>query len=368
MRLYHLGLAALLSALPLASQALTDSGLTVEPYIQRVSKHAATVLARSDASQTVDLYYRKVGATNWKQQNEEDADTHHRYRLTSLKKNTSYEYYLRNSSGDHLTQTHTFTTRRDITNGQPLRVAVFGDSGVATTTQYEVASEITAWQPDLLLHTGDIVYDSGTEQEFIDKFFTVYSNLLPEIPFYGSIGNHDYTTEQAGPYKEFFETPKNGDDEDYYSFNFDNTHFVALNSNLDYSVGSDQYEWLDDDLAGTNKRWVIVFFHHPPYSSGSHGSTTDMQDTLVPLFEEHNVDLVLNGHEHNYERFDKINGVQYIITGGGGNSLYDMGTELEDSALFFSENHFVGLEIAHDTLSIEAIDEDGFVFDEITLE
>ena len=111
-----------------------------------------------------------------------------------------------------------------------------------------------------------------------------------------------------------------------------------------------------------------MFFHQPPYSSGAHGSTTDMQTTLVPLFEQYDVDLVLNGHDHNYERFDKINGVQYIVTGGGGNSLYPIGTELSESAYFLSENHFVGLTISNDELQIEAIDEDGFVFDAVTLE
>lgn len=360
---------ALISLLPFISQAtLTDSGLTIEPYLQRVTKHAVTILARTDAAQTVTLYYHKVGAANWKSQTEDNASTEHRYRLTSLKRGQEYEYYLENSSGEALTQIHTFRTQKDITNDDPLRVAVFGDSGVATTTQYEVGSEMAAWQPELLLHTGDIVYDSGTEQEYIDKMFTVYSSLLSEIPFYGSIGNHDYTTELAGPYKDLFETPTNGDDEDYYSFNYDNIHFVSLNSNLDYSIGSEMYDWLDTDLAATNKKWVIVYFHHPPYSSGSHGSTIDMQTSIVPLFEEYDVDLVLNGHDHSYERFDKINGVQYIVTGGGGNSLYEMGTELDASALFFSENHFVGLTISADTLALEAIDEDGFVFDTMTLE
>ncbi|EKD78213.1 MAG: Metallophosphoesterase/PKD protein [uncultured bacterium] len=368
-KIQTVGLLTLLSLLPFVSQAtLTDSGLTIEPYLQRLTKHAVTILARTDEAQTVTLYYHKVGAANWKSKTEDDADTEHRYRLTSLKRGYEYEYYLENSSGEALTQIHTFTTQKDITNDNPLRVAVFGDSGVGTTTQYEVASEVTSWKPELILHTGDIAYSSGTEQEFIDYVFTAYSNLFSEIPFYGSIGNHDYTTEEAEPYKDLFETPANGDDEDYYSFNYDNIHFVSLNSNLDYSVDSEMYNWLEADLADTNKKWIIVFFHHPPYSSGDHGSTTDMQDTIVPLFEEHNVDLVLNGHDHNYERFDKINGVQYIVTGGGGNSLYEMGTELDESALFLSENHFVGLTISNASIELEAIDEDGFMFDSLTLE
>lgn len=349
------------------SAGLLDSGITIGPYLQRVSTNAATILVRTDEAQQVTLNYRAVDASKWKTSTESTTATTHRYRVTSLKRGQSYEYYLTNSSGARLTQTYTFTTQRAITNANPLRVAVFGDSGVASTTQYEVASEMAAWQPELLLHTGDIAYDSGTEQEFIDKFFVVYSSMLSEMPFYGSIGNHDYTTDSAAPYKDLFETSKNSGTEDYYSFNYDNTHFVSLNSNLNYSVGSDMYEWLDADLAATTKKWVIVYFHHPPYSSGEHGSSPELQSILVPLFEEHNVDLVLNGHDHTYERFNTINGVQYIVTGGGGSSLYDLVDELDESALFLSENHFVGLTISHKQLRIQAIDEDGFVFDSVTL-
>ncbi len=363
-----IGLSILLLLTPLLSSAqLLDSGITIGPYLQRVQPRAATILLLTDEAQALTMYYHKVGAAQWKTITESDAVTTHRYRLRSLKRGQQYEYYITNNSGERLTQTYTFATQRDITNDSPLRIAVFGDSGVANTTQYEVASEIAAWQPELLLHTGDIVYESGTAQEFIDKFFVVYSNLLSEIPFYGSIGNHDYITDQAAPYKYFFETPTNSGTEDYYSFNYDNTHFVSLNSNLDYSVGSGMYNWVKDDLAATNKKWMVVFFHHPPFSSGEHGSSTTLQEVLVPLFEQYNVDVVLNGHDHDYERFKKINGVQYIVTGGGGNSLYDKTTDVEESAVFLSENHFVGLTISEKTLKIQAIDEDGFVFDTVKL-
>jgi predicted MPP superfamily phosphohydrolase len=370
MRWNTLSLALTIASLPFTGMAtsLTDSGLTLLPYVQRQTKHAITILTRSDETQTITLQYRKVGAVNWKTKTEDDAATDHRYRLAGLKRGTTYEYYLENSTGEALTQTYTFSTQKNITAEDPLRVAVFGDSGVASTTQYEVAAEMASWEPELLLHTGDIAYSSGTEQEFIDKVFTVYSHLFSEIPFYASIGNHDYITESAGPYKDLFETPTNSGNEDYYSFNYDNIHFISLNSNLDYSVDSTMYAWLANDLAATNKKWVIVFFHHPPYSSGAgHGSTTDMQTTIVPLFETYQVDLVLNGHDHDYERFEKMTGVQYIVTGGGGNGLYELGTELEESAVFLSENHFVGLTIGPNELQLEAIDEDGFVFDSTTL-
>lgn len=354
--------------LPLPSlSSLTDSGITFGPYLQRLTNHGVSILLRTDTDQTLTLYYQKEGADRWQSITETEADTQHRFRLTSLKRNTRYVYYL--AVGDErLTQNYDFSTNKDITATNPLRIAVFGDSGVASTTQYEVASEISVWEPDLLLHTGDIAYDSGTEQELIDKFFIVYSSLLSRRPFYGSIGNHDYTTNEAEAYKALFETPRHSGNEDYYSFNYDTVHLVSLNSNLDFSVGSDMYTWLANDLAkASDQTWSIVFFHHPVYSTAEHGNTSGMAESLAPLFAAQGVDVVLNGHDHDYERFYPIDDVHYIVTGGGGNTTYQQITPSEQSAVFLAENHFVGLLITDEHIKLQAIDEDGFVFDHITI-
>ncbi len=92
-----------------------------------------------------------------------------------------------------------------------------------------------------------------------------------------------------------------------------------------------------------------------------------MHDTLVPLFEEHNVDLVLNGHEHSYERTKEINGVTYIVTGGGGNSMRAQANDTTNTAAFETVHHFVGIVIRKNSMKIKAIDQNGFVFDEIML-
>lgn len=352
---------------PLFTQADTSaSGLTVAPYLQRQTNTAITIMADSSASEVLTLYYQKSTATNWKSITDTSAMTAHRYRITNLKRGQTYNYYL-SLGTERLTQTIQFSTDHKITTDQPLRIAALGDSGNDSTDQYEVASAMAQWSPDLLLHTGDIAYNSGTTQEFIDNVFTVYSDIFSRIPFYGSIGNHDFTTDAAGPYKNFFETPTNSGTEDYYSFTYDKqVHIVSLNANLDYSVGSTMYNWLNQDLADhVNTPWIIVFFHQPVYSSGEHGSTVDMQTTIQPLFEQYGVDLVLNGHDHNYERFSPINGVHYVVTGGGGNSLYTEGTPVTGSLEYDSVHHFVGLTITPDKLKLQAIDNTGYVFDTV---
>lgn len=346
-------------------EAETDSGITFGPYVQRVSETGATIFIRTDESQVLTLNYRKVGADNWKTKEDSTAKTTHRFRLTSLKQGNEYEYYITEADGDRLTLTYTFQTEKDVTADDPLRVAVVGDYGSFSTDEFRVVTQMMWWDPDLIITTGDNAYDSGTLSEFATNVFKPYQPLLAEVPMYASMGNHDYYTEEGAPMKEIFELPQaNSGTEDYYSFNYDNIHFVALNTNLDYSVGSDQYTWLQEDLENADQRWKIVYFHHPVFSSGEHGSTPDMDSILAPLFSANDVDVVFNGHDHNYERNQKVNGVLYVVTGGGGKSLYDQLTENEYSEVFVSEYHFVGLTIDNSEMKLKAIDKRGYVFDE----
>lgn len=342
-----------------------DSGITFGPYVQRVSETGATIFIRTDEAQVLTLNYRKVGAESWKTIADSSAKTVHRFRLTSLKQGKEYEYFFANADADHLTLTYTFQTEKDVTNEDPLRVAVVGDFGAFTTDELRVVTQMMWWNPDIIITTGDNAYDSGTLEEYSVNVFKPYQALLAEVPMYASMGNHDYTTEEGGPMKEIFELPTSSSGtEDYYSFNYDNIHFVAINSNLDYSVGSEQYTWLQDDLENAEQRWKIAYFHHPVFSSGDHGSTPGMDSILAPLFSANNVDLVLNGHDHSYERNEKVNDVLYVVTGGGGKSLYNQVNENPYSKVFLSEYHFVGLTIQNDELKLKAIDKRGFAFDE----
>ena len=351
---------------PLGMQA-TNSGITVGPYLQRVSKKAATVLVRTDTDQKLILKYKKESAKKWKTKTDVTASSTHRYRLLRLKKKNNYKYYLTDSSGNRLTQTYTFETRSKIKKNNPLKVAVLGDSRTGDEARLSVAQQIMRWDPEMILHSGDFG-DTGTETEFIDDVFTPYQALLAERVMYGAIGNHDFTTAEAAPYKEFFELPqKNSGSENYYSFTVDKAHFITINTSMKYIEGSDQYIWLDQELAASNKKWKIVFMHHPPYSSGSHGSTEAMWDTIVPLFEAYGVDLVFTGHDHCYERNQEINGVRYIVSAGGGAPLYDQVNDATYSEKFLSDYHFVGMVIYPKKIKIKAIDDQGYVFDRLTI-
>ncbi len=348
--------------------------LTTGPYLQRQGDTAITVMANTDTDEQVRLRYRRVGATNWKKTTLSSAGTAHRFRLTGLRPDHAYEYYVRNADGDRLTPTLTFHTIHPLTKDTPIKIAVEGDSGTNTVPQYQVANQMQRFDPDFILHTGDIAYDVGSVEQYLSSVFLPYQSLFAQVPFYGSIGNHDFATADAAPYKSFFETPHsyNGT-EDYYAFDYDDVHIISLNANMDYSVGSDQYTWLRADLKASHNRhdrWTIVFFHQPVYSSGHHGSEPGMAEILTPLFENYGVDIVLNGHDHDYERNETVDGVDYLVTGGGGaNSLYTQEhPELNPySKIFISTYHFVSLTVYKRYIQIQAVDNTGQVIDQFKI-
>ncbi len=192
-----------------------NSGITYGPYLQRVTKKAATIIIVTDESAELTLHYKRVGK-KWKTVTG-DAGTMHNFRISNLKRGQTYEYYFSKDDARY-TRTNTFRTQKKIRKNDSLRLVAVGDSGLLNEEALQVALQIKAWRPDIITHTGDIAYYSGTQANYEERFFPVYGSIIAESPFYGSIGNHDYTTDEAGPYKDIFETPTNSGTKDYYSF------------------------------------------------------------------------------------------------------------------------------------------------------
>ena len=214
----------------------------------------------------------------------------------------------------------------------------------------------------LIIHTGDIAYDSGSIGEFEDTVFKMYTPLLRHLPLFPAPGNHEYRTLKGAPFRAVFSLP-GGNAEKWYSYDWGRIHFAALDTEADYAT---QVRWLDDDLTATALPWKIVYFHKPPYSSGEHGSDMALRSTVAPIFEKHHVQLVLAGHDHDYERMHPQQGVAYIVTGGGGVGTRPVGTS---SFTAFSEDviHFVYADVRVDELVLHAIDATGAEFDSVVI-
>jgi 3',5'-cyclic AMP phosphodiesterase CpdA len=172
--------------------------------------------------------------------------------------------------------------------------------------------------------------------------------------------------------------------ERFYSFDVGEAHFVALDTNGDLTPPSVQLDWLAADLAAhADARWRFVFFHHPPYSSGRTDIDPDLRQSLVPILEQHGVDLVFSGHDHIYHRsypmaagavvdaaqdpdYADPAGPVYIVSGGGGKSLHSS-TPQPFTAFTEVVFHFVVVDVMGPSLTLRAIRRDGTEMDRMTI-
>jgi 3',5'-cyclic AMP phosphodiesterase CpdA len=277
----------------------------------------------------------------------------------ALQPNTIYCYEVADDSGLLNTKTG-FRTAPSPDSTEPVRFLAFGDSGGGGSDQYALLEQMYTVKFDLMLHTGDVAYNDGTVGQFEDNVFGVYADLFRNIPFFPAAGNHDYHTLSGQPFREVFNLPGT---EKWYSYDWGQVHFVALDTESDYQT---QAKWLDTDLAATDRPWKIVYMHKPPYSSGAHGSDMALRNTLTPIFQKYGVQLVLNGHDHNYERIEPQKGTYYVVTGGGGIGTRSVGSS-SFTALSEDVIHFVYGEATTDALTLHAIDATGREFDSVVI-
>jgi predicted MPP superfamily phosphohydrolase len=244
-----------------------------------------------------------------------------------------------------------------------LHFAVIGDNGTGEKAQYEIGEQMLAWYNrfpfPIVVMMGDNIYGSDRPQDFIKKFEAPYKGLLDKgVKFYASLGNHD-SREQR--YYEHF----NMNGKLYYSFKAptEDVRFFALESTY---MDPDQLKWLEDELKKSGEKWKIAFFHHPLYSSSrTHGSQLKLRATLEPLFVQYNVSLVLNGHDHAYERIKSQSGIQYFVEGSSGqlragdlrqgSPLTGFGNDTEQT--------FILMEIEGDNLTFNTINKAGAIVD-----
>ncbi len=325
------------------------------PYLQQGTPETLLVKWRTDYPTTAGVYF---GLTPQALELESLVDTpatEHTVMLTSLQPDTTYYYRIGNyyrplvgADGPHSVLTPPVSG-----SSKPTRIWVIGDSGTANQNAAAVRDAFKTYSgpryADLWLMLGDNAYSDGEDREYQEAVFDMYPELLRRVVLWPTLGNHDGRTAdsdlQRGPYYDIFALPTNGEaggvasgTEAYYSFDYANIHFVCLESyETDRSPGGAMLTWLENDLAATDKPWLIAFWHHPPYSKGSHDSDSesrlvDMRENALPILEAYGVDLVLSGHSHSYERSFFINGhygqsdtlqASMILDGGDGRESSD---------------------------------------------
>jgi hypothetical protein len=243
----------------------------------------------------------------------------------------------------------------------------FGDFG-GGEAQHAVAAAIERWvaaghRVDALVTTGDNVYDDGDPQQFGDQLDKPYRELRRTRPLWVTLGNHDVEGGHGPQQLGYLGLPPLP-----YAKRLPGVELLFLDAN---QPDQRQGVWLDRQLRAPGPEFRVVVFHQPAYSCGTeHGSTPAVIRRWVPILERHRVALVLNGHEHDYQRFTSAVDVTYVVTGGGGRQLYPILRScagVPTRQAWAVRHHFVAVEVRRGSLSLTAVAEDGSVLDRAVL-
>jgi tetratricopeptide (TPR) repeat protein len=326
------------SDISMALELVVDDGVLAivrGPYLQNGTPGSAVVRWRTNVPTSTRLWTGSSPTTLQPVSFDATLRTDHAVELTGLPAETLYHYRVGDAAGILPGQagTQTFRTLPAAGTVRPLRAWVLGDAGTGTPQQAAVRDQFAAFAggqaPDAILMLGDNAYDSGTDAQYQVGMFDVYQDFLASTFCWSTLGNHDAisatTSTQSGVYYDVFTLPVAAEGgglpsgtEAYYSFDHGHVHFVCLDS-MDSSRAATgaMMTWLTADLAATDAAWIVAFFHHPPYTAGSHdsddpgdsgGRMQDMREVALPILEAGGVDLVLCGHSHSYERSFLLDG------------------------------------------------------------
>ncbi|NQU47738.1 MAG: metallophosphoesterase family protein [Planctomycetes bacterium] len=260
--------------------------------------------------------------------------TDHQVCLQMLEPDTDYYYQIDvvGATRTSKSELRSFRTAPVPGNPDPFSVFVFGDSGTASRGAADVRDVILkrhlAKPAEFWLMLGDNAYQNGTDQQYQRAVFNFYPTLLRQLPLWSTRGNHETW---PAVYYNIFAHPTQAEagglasgTEAYYSFNWGNVHFICLDSQGSNRLADGpMVQWLKQDMAQIEQDWIIAFWHHPPYTKGTHdsdnpvdsaGRMTQMREQVLPTLEAGGVDLVLAGHSHAYERSYMIGG-HYGLSG-----------------------------------------------------
>jgi len=299
------------------------------PYFQKQSAEAISIVWHTDKPEIGVLRYGSRPDDLTLEVSELEPGEAHELRLTGLEPSQRYYYAVGNTRAMFYggSEDDWFMTAPETgADEEAVRLWVIGDSGSPGKVQQAVRDAMTTWvtnnpredEPylDQWLALGDNAYRSGSNRQYQAALFDAYPAILKNIALWPAYGNHDA---RRRAFFDIFSLPEQAESggvisgtEHYYSFDYANIHYVMLDSqDSDRESDGDMLQWLQRDLEANRQKWLIVAFHHPPYSKGTHdsddegdsrGRLVDMRQYVLPVLEKYGVDLVLSGHSHGYER------------------------------------------------------------------
>jgi len=282
--------------------------------------------------------------------------------LTDIPIGPSIRYRVRSSRGT--TQEYAF--RAGSPQGSRFRFAAYGDTREGHSVHRAIVEALAREAVDFVLHTGDMVQRGGRQDQWM-RFFQIERPLLVDTPIVPAVGNHDMSGRDY--FRRYFLHSKWAGDRHYYALDWGHLRIVTVDSGIECRDGCAQYAFAERALAEGARRGqlMVLALHHPPYSSGKHGSAPEVQKPITELARRHGVELVITGHDHNYERTRPIDGTTYIVSGSAGAPIRAVRPRWF-TAEARTEPHYVLVDVEEDRLIVRGVNLRGETFDTAVLE
>ena len=379
LRLHALAAALLVPQLALAASIVRG------PFLQQTTPTSTLVVVTTDAAARVEAVADLPGGETTRAGSE---GTYHLLRLNGLAPGATIPFHVTIDgapAGEGAVRTP------GVPGTEAARHAVLGataDTGSAGPNARANVARLKARGVEAVLTMGDNSYPDGAAGEWSTTFFDVWKGLMPYATLWTGVGDHEYRTPFAQPYLDAVELPEGPQGERYYSFDWGDIHVVALDTNCIVPMNANEMgcdaatmvAWLEEDLAATKAPWKIVTMHRPALATGKYGVYEEIPRALSGSFEKHGVDLVLQAHNHLYERtwparggvsvktgagaYDHPGAPVYVTAGGGSDYLYESAMPpAEWTAFRQTEFQHLVLTLDGGTLGVESVRPDGSVLD-----
>jgi Icc-related predicted phosphoesterase len=249
---------------------------------------------------------------------------------------------------------------------EEFRFAAFGDTRTGHSVHRAVIEAVARERIDFVANSGDLVDRGGVKSQW-ERFFKIEKPLLVKAPIIPAIGNHDWSGRQY--FRRYFMLSRWTGDRRYFIKDWGNLRILSVDSGIECREGCAQYRFAEKALAEGAKqnKLMMIQLHFPPYSAGKHGNNTAVQKPVTDLARRYGVELVVTGHDHNYERTKKIDGTTFVVTGSAGAPIRPV-SPTKYTAHARTEPHYVLFDVTYEQITLRAINLEGEVFDSAVIQ